>query len=127
MLIVACRLLSDQIRRKLDTTMLLQLLRSIRSAAFPDNALAPGRVPPTLEEVAVIKQDCTKAIIEAMPEIVRRSYFATKERDLMQKDVERTLDLFGSAYINKHLIVGALELIIVRLFPELAIAADSTE
>jgi len=127
MLIIACRLLSEQLRRKLDTTMLLQLLRSIRSAAFPDNALAPGRVPPTIDEIAIIKHDCAKAIIDAMPEVVRRSYFATKDRGLMEKDVERTLDLFGSSYINKHLIVGILELIVVRVFPELTTAADSTE
>ncbi|KAK4552465.1 hypothetical protein LTR86_010308 [Recurvomyces mirabilis] len=107
--------------------MALQLLRSIRSAAFPNNALAPGRVPPSIDEIAIIKHDCAAFIIDAIPEVVRRSYFGSTDRDLMQKDVERTLDLFGEGYINKHFIIGALELMTVRLFPELAIAADSTE
>lgn len=37
----------------------------------------------------------------------------------MQENVERTLDLFSDPYINKHLIVSAVELFVVRLFPEL--------
>ena len=37
----------------------------------------------------------------------------------MRQDVERTLDLFDDSYINKHLIISAVELVVVRLFPEL--------
>jgi hypothetical protein len=34
--------------------------------------------------------------------------------------VERVLDVFGDSYCNKHLLYGVVELIIVRLIPEMA-------
>ena len=37
----------------------------------------------------------------------------------MLQDVEDTLDMFADPYINRHLVVGITELVIVRLFPEL--------
>jgi hypothetical protein len=30
------------------------------------------------------------------------------------------LEVFGDAYLNKHLIIGVVDLVVVRLFPELA-------
>lgn len=33
--------------------------------------------------------------------------------------VEQVLDVFGDAYLNKHLFYNILELVIVRLMPEL--------
>ena len=41
------------------------------------------------------------------------------ERELMIKEVECILDIFGDSYCNKHLVYGVLELVIVRLFPEM--------
>lgn len=34
-------------------------------------------------------------------------------------EVEDVLDIFSDAYCNKHLLYGVVELIIVRLIPEL--------
>jgi hypothetical protein len=54
---------------------------------------------------------------------VSRVYFnvdADKEgEDEMLHQVEDILDVFGDAYCNKHLVYNILELIIVRLVPEL--------
>jgi len=36
------------------------------------------------------------------------------------KEVEDVLDMFGDSYCNKHLLYGLVELILVRLIPELA-------
>jgi hypothetical protein len=36
------------------------------------------------------------------------------------KEVEEVLNTFGDSYCNKHLLYGVVELIIVRLIPELA-------
>ena len=99
--------------------LLPRLLKAVRGAVFPDNALAPTRQTPTSAETTEIKRACAKTIVEAIPILVRNQYFATKDFDLMRQDVERTLDLFADSYINKHLIVSAVELIVVRLFPEL--------
>lgn len=42
----------------------------------------------------------------------------------MRSDVESELDLLCHAYLNKHLVVRAVELIVARLFPELASCSD---
>ena len=36
------------------------------------------------------------------------------------REVEDVLDTFGDSYCNKHLLYGVVELVIVRLMPELA-------
>ncbi|KAI6904904.1 hypothetical protein KC355_g19067 [Hortaea werneckii] len=104
----------------LNPALLPTVLRAIRTAVFPDNAMAPARVPPTSEETLQIKRECARVIVEAVPDAVRTRYFATKDKETMRRDVEDRLDLFADPYVNKHLLVAALDLIVVRLFPELA-------
>lgn len=101
--------------------LLPRILLAIRGALFPDNALAPTRRTPTSAEVTEIKRECAKTIVEIVPRPVRSLFFATKDMDLMRQDVESTLDLFADSYINKHLVVSAVELLAVRLFPELGL------
>src|ERR1700761_3758758 len=118
--------MASQIHERLSRPGLLpSVLHAIRSAVFPDNALAAAREPPTSAETAELKRKCAQAIVDIVPNVVRTRFFATKDQDLMRQDVEITLDLFEDSYINKHLVVSAAELIVVRLFPELA--ADSAE
>lgn len=98
------------------------VLQAARSALFPDNVLAPGRVAPTSDEVVQIKRECAQAIVEAIPPVVRARFFATTDQDLMREDVEgELLDPLADAYVNKHLVVSAVDLIAVRLFPELGV------
>ena len=112
--------MSSRINARLTRPDLLpSVLQAIRSALFPDNALAAARVPPTSAEVVEMKRECAKTIVEAIPMAIRNRFFGTKDHDLMRQDVERTLDLFNDAYINKHLIISAVELVAVRLFPEI--------
>lgn len=116
---ISCRLFSVQIQQRLlDPALLPPALQAIRGAVFPDNVLAPPRVPPTSDEVTEIKRECAKAIVELVPKPVRVLYFATEDTDLMRKDVEQTLDLFGNAYVNRHFVVALMDLLLVRLFPE---------
>ncbi|KAI5369655.1 putative Phox-associated domain-containing protein [Septoria linicola] len=115
------RLLSSNVRtRLLSANWIPSALQAARSALFPENVLAPARVPPKDHEVLVIKRECAMAIIDAVPGIVRDRFFATNDVDLMIEDVECELDLLGDSYLNKHLIVRVVELIVARLFPELA-------
>jgi hypothetical protein len=37
----------------------------------------------------------------------------------MRGDVEDSLDLFADSFINKHLVVEIVELVFLRLFPEI--------
>jgi hypothetical protein len=100
--------------------LLPAVLQATRSALFPNNALAAARLPPTAAELAEIKRECAESIVAVVPKAVRSRFFATNDLDLMREDVEGTLDLFSDAYINRHLIISAVELVVVRLFPELA-------
>lgn len=68
----------------------------------------------------MIKRECAMAIIDAVPRILRDRFFATNDVDLMIEDVGCELDLLGDSHLNKHLIVRVVELIVARLFPELA-------
>lgn len=43
----------------------------------------------------------------------------------MIRQVEEILDVFGDAYLNKHLVYNILELVIVRLVPELGESTPS--
>jgi hypothetical protein len=45
--------------------------------------------------------------------------------DEMIRQVEEILDVFGDAYLNKHLVYNILELVIVRLVPELGESTPS--
>lgn len=82
--------------------------------------MGPPRVPPRPEEVIGIKRDCARAIAQAIPPSIGSRFFATSNQELMTNDIETTLDLFADEYINKHLIIDLVDLIVVRLFPELA-------
>lgn len=86
---------------------------------FPNNSLGPGRVPPTTEEALEIRQRCAAAIVAAVPGLVRDRLFATRESKDVQAQVQGMLDVFGDAYLNKHLIVSIVDLVFLRLFPEL--------
>jgi hypothetical protein len=43
----------------------------------------------------------------------------------MIEQAEQILDVFGDAYLNKHLVYNMLELVIVRLVPELGESTPS--
>lgn len=86
---------------------------------FPNNSLGPGRVPPTSEEALQLRAKCAAAIIAALPPIVVKQVFAGRQEEEVQEQVEEMLDTFGDAYLNKHLVVAIVDLVVVRLFPEL--------
>jgi hypothetical protein len=86
---------------------------------FPNNSLGPGRVPPTPEEAVLLRAKCAASIIAALPPIVVKTVFANRGKEEVEKQVEGMLEAFGDAYLNKHLIIGVVDLVVVRLFPEL--------
>lgn len=100
--------------------LLPSVLQATRSALFPNNALAAARQPPTAAELREIKRVCAETIIQSVPMVVRTRFFAAENEEAIREDLQGILDLFADPYINKHLIVSAVELIVVRLFPELA-------
>lgn len=114
------RLLSHAIHtRVLDPALLPPALQAIRRAIFPDDALGPARVPPADDEVVAIKRECARVIVEVVPPYVRGKYFATQDGAAMRDDVESSLELFADSFVNKHLVVEIVELVFLRLFPEI--------
>lgn len=119
--LVTCRLFSHTIRKRLlNLALVPPALQAIRTAIFPDNAMGPARVPPSPDEVVAIKRECARVIVEIVPVFVRTRYFATQDVEMMCEDVWAMLDLFADLYIDKHLIISVVELLVVRLFPEIA-------
>jgi hypothetical protein len=108
----------------LPPSILPPLLLNLRIALFPGNAQGPPALePPSSEERLQIRRRCAEAILSLVPPLVSRVYFnvdADKEgEDEMLRQVEEILDVFGDVYCNKHLVYNILELVIVRLVPEL--------
>jgi hypothetical protein len=102
----------------LDPSRLPSLLRTMRTALFPANTLAPPREIPTVAESLLLRRKCAETILSSIPEKVQDIYFGPG-LEKRTKEVEDVLDCFGDSYCNKHLLYGIVELIIVRLMPEL--------
>ena len=60
------------------------------------------------------------AILGLIPPIVSRTFFASTDPEDWTTEVEDILDCFGNKEMNKHLIYGIIELVLVRMIPELA-------
>jgi hypothetical protein len=95
------------------------LLRTARSALFPNNAPAPPRKVPSQSEQLLIRRRCAEAILSLVPVRIQGVYFGDG-RERRVAEVEELLNIFDDNYCNKHLLYGAVELILVRLMPELA-------
>ena len=111
-------------------SILPPLLLNLRIALFPGNAQGPPALePPSSEERLQIRRRCAEAILSLVPPLVSRVYFnvdADKEgEDEMLRQVEDILDVFGDVYCNKHLVYNILELVVVRLVPELGESTPS--
>lgn len=103
----------------LEPTLLPQLLRTARAALFPNNTLAPPRLVPSPAEQVLIRRRCAETILSLIPAKMQDVYFgAGIERRV--REVEEVLNVFDDSYCNKHLLYGVVELIIVRLLPEMA-------
>jgi hypothetical protein len=120
LIIPRSRLLSHAIQTHvLDPALLPNLLRSARAALFPNNTLAPPRTSPSASEQLLIRKRCAETILSLIPAKIQDIYFGPGiERRV--REVEDVLNVFGDNYCNKHLLYGIIELIIVRLIPELA-------
>ncbi len=108
----------------LPPSILPPILLNLRIALFPGNARGPPALePPSDEERLQIRRRCAEAILSLVPPIVSRVYFnvnADKDGDEEAvRHVEDVLDVFGNAYLNKHLVYNIIELVIVRLVPEM--------
>jgi hypothetical protein len=105
--------------RVLNPAFLPILLRTIRATLFPNNALGPPRTPPTTDEAKAIKRRCAATLLGLLPVRVATAFFASENRLVQLDQVEELLDCLDDPYLNKHLIFQIVELIVLRLVPEL--------
>ena len=115
----------------LQSSHLPTLLRTIRGAVFPSNTLGPPRIIPSAAEALLIRRRCAETLLSLVPVNVQHVYFGTgsgmfgmgsveEGREKRVKEVEEFLNVFDDNYCNKHLMYGIVELILVRLVPELS-------
>lgn len=115
-----CRFLSHTIHTQiLNPAFLPVALRTLRATLFPNNALGPPREIPTDEEARAIKHRCAATLLDLIPSKVAAGFFANSEREAQIRQIEDTLSCLDDAYLNKHFVFQVVELIVLRLFPEL--------
>lgn len=103
------------------STLFPQILAQARQALFPNFSLPPPAPPlPSATEVVHIKRTCAQTLLSLIPPAACRRFFGTDSQGLWTDDVEVELDVWGDEYLNKHVAYAVLELIVVRVLPELA-------
>jgi len=106
----------------LPSSLLPTLLRTLRLALFPNNSMGPpAPPPPSTEERLAIKRRAAESVRGLIPTYVAHSYYATNDDDTIVEEItEDILDSLDDTYLNKHLVYAILELVLVRLIPELS-------
>ncbi|KAM3536738.1 hypothetical protein MY4038_000193 [Beauveria bassiana] len=108
------------------------LLRTLRGVLFPNNA--PGKstlAPPSSDdEFVALRKRAAGALVGLLPTGVAKFYLGSKsggesgaaaaQEDGMVDGMEDLLMVLNDEYCNKHLMYSILELILVRLMPELS-------
>ncbi|PHH75625.1 hypothetical protein CDD83_4382 [Cordyceps sp. RAO-2017] len=114
-------LLSHHIQAALSPSRLPAALRALRGLVFPHNAPGPSSLsPPSSEaELAALGGRAARALLGLVPKRLRRLYLGAGDEE-QGAELERLVAVLGDAYCNKHLAYALLELLLVRLMPELA-------
>lgn len=96
------------------------LLSILRSTLFPNNALPPpAPPPPSAADISAVKRTCALSILSLIPPTVAKRVFGTGDEDEWVRDVEGELEVWGDGYLNRHLMYAILELVVVRVLPEM--------
>ena len=100
--------------------LLPTLLRTLRHTIFPNSTLPPPAPPaPSASETNDIKRTCALSVLSLIPTVVCKRFFGGEEKEDWIGEVENELEVWGDEYLNKHLGYAILELIVVRVLPEL--------
>ena len=100
--------------------LLPTLLRTLRQTLFPNSSLPPPAPPaPSAIEISNVKRTCALSLLSLLPTAVCKQFFGGEETGDWIGEVEGELDAWGDEYLNKHLGYAVLELIVIRVLPEL--------
>ncbi|KAJ6780735.1 hypothetical protein PWT90_04298 [Aphanocladium album] len=116
------KLLSHYIQQMFAASHLPGVLRTLRGVLFPNNA--PGKsslAPPSSdEEFVALRKRAAGALLGLLPASVARVYFGGVSAAAQRDGMEELFMVLNDDYCNKHLMYSVLELILVRLMPELS-------
>lgn len=99
--------------------LLPTLFRTLRQILFPNSSLPPPAPPPPCpSEVSDIRRTCALSLLSLLPAAICKRFFGAEEKEDWVGEVEGELDAWGDEYLNKHLGYAILELIVVRVLPE---------
>ncbi|KAL8670418.1 MAG: hypothetical protein Q9168_005047 [Polycauliona sp. 1 TL-2023] len=102
----------------LNPSLIPPVLATIRTTLFPKNAMPPPAPdPPSPEEQIEIKRHCAETLSSLLPAVFSRAAGLSQQQ--LVQEVEDELDVWGDAYLNKHLAYQILELVVVRILPEM--------
>ena len=105
----------------LPASLLPQLLLNARITLFPGNSLGGPAPPiPSVKEQLAIRKQAAESILSLVPPWVAQTFFASNKPQEWIEQVEDLLEIFSQPELNRHWIYGVLELVLVRLMPELA-------
>jgi hypothetical protein len=101
-----------------------RLLKIVRATLFPNNAPGPPKRVPDAAEIVAIRLRCAETVVSALPAALLYRYFDIRDigdegKEKLVGEVEEMLGVLGDAYLNRHLVYGLIELIIVRLIAEM--------
>lgn len=96
-------------------------LATLRQTLFPNLSMPPPSVPPSSPSEALeMKRTCALSLLSLLPPFVLSRAFPGLDEEGRVKEIERELDVWGDSYLNKHLLYAMVELVIVRILPEVA-------
>lgn len=97
------------------------VLRNLRATLFPKNSMGPPAPPaPSPEERLTIRRKTASLMLALIPTFVASKFYSTSDEDEIISVIEDDiLHPFDDEYLNKHLVYSILELVLVRLMPEL--------
>ncbi|KAK9461305.1 PXA domain-containing protein [Lipomyces oligophaga] len=100
----------------LTSSTVCSVLRAARTAVFPNNdPMGPPRVYPSPDEQQAILERLRKNILRIVPGKVRSQVLGDDAMD----GIQELIAPFESKYANKHLIYFLIDIIIVKVLPEL--------
>jgi hypothetical protein len=114
--------------RLFSAALIPPLLLQIRVLIFPNNSLGPPPPPPpSPEEARQIRSKAASDILSLIPQPVARTFLAIpsdggaeNETEMMREEVEeRLLGWIDDTEMNKYLVYGILEYVVLKLVPEM--------
>ena len=94
------------------------MLHQARLSLFPNGTLPPpAPPPPSPPEILAIKRSTAEVISSLVPLLFTKQAFG--RADEIVAEVEHELEIWEDGYLNRHLAYQILELVLVRVLPEL--------